>query len=48
VFHQFYTQCHVLTDDAALTAARLYAVDATRSALETVLALVGVSAPERM
>jgi arginyl-tRNA synthetase len=47
-FHQFYTQCHVLTDDAALTAARLYAVDATRSALETVLALVGVSAPERM
>jgi arginyl-tRNA synthetase len=47
-FHQFYTQCHVLTDDAELTAARLYAVDATRSALETVLALVGVSAPERM
>jgi arginyl-tRNA synthetase len=47
-FHQFYTQCHVLTDDAALTGARLYAVDATRSALETVLALVGVSAPERM
>jgi arginyl-tRNA synthetase len=47
-FHQFYTQCHVLTDDEALTAARLYAVDATRSALESVLALVGVSAPERM
>lgn len=47
-FHQFYTQCHVLTEDAPLTAARLYAVDATRSALETVLALVGVSAPERM
>jgi arginyl-tRNA synthetase len=47
-FHQFYTQCHVLTDDAGLTRARLYAVDATRSALETVLALVGVSAPEHM
>jgi arginyl-tRNA synthetase len=47
-FHQFYTQCHVLTDDAAMTAARLYAVDATRSALECVLSLVGVSAPERM
>jgi arginyl-tRNA synthetase len=47
-FHQFYTQCHVLTDDAELTTARLYAVDATRSALETVLALVGVGAPERM
>jgi arginyl-tRNA synthetase len=47
-FHQFYTQCHVLTDDAAMTSARLYAVDATRSALECVLSLVGVSAPERM
>jgi arginyl-tRNA synthetase len=47
-FHQFYTQCHVLTADAELSAARLFAVDATRSALETVLALVGVSAPERM
>lgn len=47
-FHQFYTQCHVLTDDAELTGARLYAVDATRSALECVLALVGVGAPERM
>jgi arginyl-tRNA synthetase len=47
-FHQFYTQCHVLTDDAELTRARLYAVDATRSALETVLALIGVSAPEQM
>ena len=47
-FHQFYTQCHVLTDDAALTSARLFAVDATRNALETMLALLGVSAPERM
>ena len=47
-FHQFYTQCHVLTDDEALAAARLYAVDATRSALECVLSLLGVSAPERM
>jgi len=47
-FHQFYTQCHVLTDDPALTYARLFAVDATRSALETVLSLLGVSAPDRM
>ncbi len=47
-FHQFYTVCRVMTDDAELTGARLYAVDATRSALETVLALLGVSAPERM
>lgn len=47
-FHQFYTQCRVMGDVGPLTTARLYAVDATRSALETVLALVGVSAPERM
>ncbi len=47
-FHQFYTQCRVMTDDPALTAARLYAVDATRSALEAVLGLLGVGAPERM
>jgi len=46
--HQFYTQCRVMTDDAELTAARLYAVDATRCALRTVLGLLGVSAPERM
>ena len=47
-FHQFYTQCRVMTDDAELTASRLYAVDAMRGALEAVLALLGVSAPERM
>jgi arginyl-tRNA synthetase len=48
-FHQFYTQCRVVDpDDAELTAARLFAVDATRVALATVLGLVGVSAPERM
>ena len=47
-FHQFYTQCRVMSDDAELTAARLYAVDATRCALRTVLGLLGVSAPERM
>jgi arginyl-tRNA synthetase len=49
VFHQFYTQCRVVDpDEPELTAARLYAVDATRHALATVLGLVGVSAPERM
>lgn len=48
-FHQFYTQCRVVDpSNAELTAARLYAVDATRIALECVLSLVGVSAPERM
>ncbi len=48
-FHQFYTVCRVVDpDNAELTAARLYAVDATRIALATVLGLIGVSAPERM
>ena len=32
----------------AATAARLYAVDALRSALAAVLGLLGVTAPERM
>jgi arginyl-tRNA synthetase len=47
-FHQFYTLCRVVSDDEALTAARLALVDATRLTLERVLALVGVSAPQRM
>ncbi|MBI5230690.1 MAG: arginine--tRNA ligase, partial [Coriobacteriales bacterium] len=47
-FHQFYTQCRVMVDDPELSAARLYAVDATRRVLQTVLSLVGVTAPERM
>ncbi len=48
-FHQFYTLCRVVDPDAPdMTAARLYAADATRIALSTVLSLVGVSAPERM
>ena len=48
-FHQFYTVCRVVDPDAPeLTSARLYAADATRIALASVLALVGVSAPERM
>ena len=47
-FHQFYTRCHVLTDDKGLTSARLYACDAARIVLENVLGLLGVSAPERM
>ncbi len=47
-FHQFYTQCRVMGEPGPLTTARLFTVDATRSALETVLALIGVSAPESM
>ena len=47
-FHQFYTLCRVMSDDSALTAARLAVVDATRIVLEVALGLVGVTAPQRM
>jgi arginyl-tRNA synthetase len=47
-FHQFYTLCRVVTEDEGLTAARLALADATRLTLARALALVGVSAPERM
>jgi arginyl-tRNA synthetase len=48
VFHQFYTVCRVVSEDAALTTARLALVDASRLTLARVLSLVGVTAPERM
>lgn len=47
-FHQFYTQCHVIGDDARLTTARLYVCDATRRVLRNALSLLGVSAPTSM
>ncbi|HLN14274.1 MAG TPA: arginine--tRNA ligase [bacterium] len=47
-FHVFYGQCRVLTDDPALTAARLVLVDAVRRALRNTLDLAGVTATERM
>ena len=47
-FHHFYTECQVLGDDEALTDARLYLADATRSVLACALGILGVSAPERM
>jgi arginyl-tRNA synthetase len=47
-FSAFYRDCKVLTDDAALTAARLALVDATRSVLANALDLLGISAPDAM
>ena len=47
-FHQFYTLCRVVSEDEALTTARLFAVDATRIVLQRALGLLGVSAPQRM
>lgn len=47
-FHRFYTECRVLTDDDALTQARLWLCTATRQAVANVFSLLGVSAPESM
>jgi arginyl-tRNA synthetase len=46
--HHFYGKCQVLSDDEALTAARLAVMDATRHALAVTLRLVGVAAPVAM
>jgi len=46
--HGFYRDCRVITDDAELTQARLWLVEATRVGLAGALAILGVSAPEVM
>lgn len=48
VFHSFYTQCQVLSDDPDLTRARLKLAAAAKIALRNTLHLIGVSAPEEM
>jgi arginyl-tRNA synthetase len=47
-FHRFYTECRVVSDDAALTQARLWLASATKQVLANLLGLIGVSAPESM
>jgi arginyl-tRNA synthetase len=47
-FHGFYNAERVLVDDPALRAARLGLLIATRTVLRNGLALLGVSAPQRM
>jgi arginyl-tRNA synthetase len=47
-FHDFYEKCRVLTDDDALSKARLKLVDAARITLARALGLLGMTAPERM
>lgn len=47
-FHRFYTECRVVSEDAALTQARLWLATATKQVLANLLDLVGVSAPESM
>jgi arginyl-tRNA synthetase len=47
-FHGFYRDCRVLTDDAALTQARLWLAEASRIGLVNALGLLGVGAPDEM
>jgi arginyl-tRNA synthetase len=48
VFHSFYKQCRVVSEDEARTRARLKLVKASQIVLAKVLRLMGMSTPERM
>ena len=47
-FHRYYNQHRIITDDAALTQARLALVRGVQQVLKGALGLAGVTAPERM
>ncbi|HEY41689.1 MAG TPA: arginine--tRNA ligase [Dehalococcoidia bacterium] len=47
-FHSFYKLCRVVSDDQALTKARLKLVEATKTVLARTLHLMGMTAPDRM
>ncbi|HET6274338.1 MAG TPA: arginine--tRNA ligase [Candidatus Cybelea sp.] len=47
-FHQFYTECKILTEDRDVRLARLALCMAAKTVLERTLALVGVGAPDSM
>jgi arginyl-tRNA synthetase len=46
--HSYYNRYRVLDEDAQVTSARLYLVNAVRIVLANALRLLGVSAPEQM
>ena len=48
IFHQFYRDCKVLTEDKNLREARLGLILATKIVLKSTLDLMGISAPEKM
>jgi arginyl-tRNA synthetase len=47
-FHGFYRDCRVISDDEALTQARLWLAEACRLGLASALAILGVHAPDEM
>jgi arginyl-tRNA synthetase len=48
VFHQFYKECRVISQNEALSRARLKLVAATKLVLAKTLHLMGMTAPEKM
>ncbi|MBT5775278.1 MAG: arginine--tRNA ligase [Dehalococcoidia bacterium] len=47
-FHAFYTQCRVISEDEALSRARILLLEAARVTLARTLSLMGISAPDQM
>jgi arginyl-tRNA synthetase len=47
-FHSFYKQCRVVSDDEAMTRARMKLVNAAQIVLARTLGLMGMTAPEEM
>ena len=47
-FHRFYKECRVISDDTALTPARLKLVEASKTVLARTLHLMGMTAPDTM
>jgi len=47
-FHRFYTECRVVTDDDGVTQARLWLIAAAKHALQAILGVLGLTAPETM
>jgi arginyl-tRNA synthetase len=47
-FHRFYTDCRIVTDDPAITQARLWLVEAAKSVIRAILDLLALSSPETM
>jgi arginyl-tRNA synthetase len=47
-FHGFYRDCRVISEDLALTRARLWLTEAVRVGLADALGILGVSAPDVM
>jgi len=48
IFHKFYQNCKVLTEDKNIREARINLISATKIVLGSILNLIGVSAPEKM